>query len=671
MRARRRTTLLAMLLVGGAALAFLGRGAAATGGAWPVPLDDTFIHFQFARAAALGHPMEWIAGQGYSSGETAPLYAAALAVLHALGFEGERLAPASFALACGSLLFALRRVASLVASTPRSSAPLALLVFVAPAVVAWSWFSGMEAALFTAILVAVLAKLAECRGDARWRRRGTRARAQLELGALLSALVLIRPESVVLVAVFAVSAARGAGPSSPLAALLRVAAPAAAVEGALLTLNRAATGTFASAGATLKLLGSNPFLSDAARARAYVENVVVFAYRCLLPAFGGSPFAAIPWLVAIAASLTERRARSVALPALVGAFAWVGLASWNGAAPFQNFRYYAPALVLATVAATLGVAVTARRTTRPWVPIALVVAMLAAAARDWPRQVDHFARASANIHDQQVRLGKRMRTDLPRSSRILVGDAGALAYFSELAAVDALGLGGTDSIPFARAATHGEGAMLELVESMATARRPTHLALYPNWFPRTTSLFGTELFRATLTDNVICGGTDKVVYAASWAGMAATDDEENETDCGARVRDSLDVANVVSERAHDYEGPFPTGGFTSAVVRPTARRALRFDGGRLVPAGLVERFRARISAPMAGARVVLRCHDTAGTVTVETSRGSVTLAPSPQPSPDHFVEASASIGPLEPGDTLTLRAGASAYTSYHVWIVED
>ena len=48
-------------------------------GDWSAPLDDVFIHFDFARATARGHPFQWSAGNGYSSGGTSLLYPFVLA----------------------------------------------------------------------------------------------------------------------------------------------------------------------------------------------------------------------------------------------------------------------------------------------------------------------------------------------------------------------------------------------------------------------------------------------------------------------------------------------------------------------------------------------------------------------------------------------------------------
>src|SRR5262245_61350563 len=48
-------------------------------GPWSAPLDDVFIHFDFARSTARGFPFQWVEGNGYSSGGTSLLYPFVLA----------------------------------------------------------------------------------------------------------------------------------------------------------------------------------------------------------------------------------------------------------------------------------------------------------------------------------------------------------------------------------------------------------------------------------------------------------------------------------------------------------------------------------------------------------------------------------------------------------------
>ena len=77
-----------------------------------------------------------------------------------------------------------------------------------------------------------------------------------------------------------------------------MAAPGAAATLALLAMNWAATGDPRHAGAQLKLLSSNPYLSDVDRARTFVETLVVLytkALRSELAVHPGLP--AVPGLL--------------------------------------------------------------------------------------------------------------------------------------------------------------------------------------------------------------------------------------------------------------------------------------------------------------------------------------------------------------------------------------
>ena len=58
-------------------------------GLWSAPLDDVFIHFDFARSTARGFPLQWIDGNGCSASATSLLYPFVLAVgfiIRVLGF---------------------------------------------------------------------------------------------------------------------------------------------------------------------------------------------------------------------------------------------------------------------------------------------------------------------------------------------------------------------------------------------------------------------------------------------------------------------------------------------------------------------------------------------------------------------------------------------------------
>lgn len=653
----------AVALAAAVAALFWVPSAPAARGYFPAPLDDVYIHFDFARSLARGHPFEWIPGNGYSSGETSPLYAVVLALGWLLGFRGRLIGVWAAVVAVLAVASFLRSLQALARPCPTWLAWGIALLALSVGIVDWSLFSGMEVAVFAAALGQTL--LALMRTRARIDERGglTRERAQWRLGAWGAVLVLLRPESGVLVAVFAMVAARGAMRRSGLAALVRAALPGVLATALILTANRIATGETQSAGAQLKLLSSNPYLSDVARARAYVENILTFMIKGVRAELSAVRIlgAIIPSLALVA--LLPRARRPLAAACLLGALAWVLLVSFNNNSPFHNFRYYAPALLLVLIAAGSGAAAVAGALGRsgPMVAGALVASAVIAAAGRIPAQVKHFTRAVGNIRDQQIEVAARLVAAMEPGASVLLGDAGAIPFVADRRAIDALGLGGYHGMPFARAAVNGEACTVELIERLAPADRPGYLALYPNWFALITSKFGIELARVTLTDNLICAGPTKVIYRADWSALDLPHDSASE------IVDELDVADVISEAEHHYVSPAPNGGWTTLDVLDDASGAKRFDGGRTIPAGGTESFVVTKSSDVPKVRLVVRVDAETQGLRVRTRQGASDLVVGAA-GPGAWREASATIDAPAAGDVLVLEASSGQYRNYHVWL---
>jgi hypothetical protein len=466
------------------------------------------------------------------------------------------------------------------------------------------------------------------------------------------------------VAVFSVVAARGVGRRSAIAAIARAALPGLVATALVLGANRLATGDAQSAGAQLKLFSSNPYLSDVDRARAYVENLVTFALKGVRAELSAvRTLGAIVPALALAALFPPDR-RPVAGACLGGALAWVLLVSLNNNAPFHNFRYYAPALLLVLVAAGSGAAAIAFAVGRrkgQWLAGALVASAILAAAPRIPAQVKHFTRAVGNIRDQQIEVALRLAAVMEPGSSVLLGDAGAIPFVSARPALDALGLGGYRRMPFARAAVNGEASTVELIERLAPSERPRYLALYPNWFGLITSRFGVEIDRVTLADNLICAGPTKVIYRADWSALDDPRAPEPE------IIDELDVADVISEAEHGYVSPAPNGGWTTLDVLADASGARRFDAGRTIPAGGAETFVVARTSDAKRVRIVVRVDAATTGLRVRTPRGVTDLVVNAS-SPGTWREASASIDAPATGDVLVLEASSGQYLDYHVWL---
>jgi hypothetical protein len=456
-------------------------------------------------------------------------------------------------------------------------------------------------------------------------------------GALL---VWTRPEAAVIIFCVAVLAARHARSQSPLAAIIRVALPGALATLAIGTLNYVMTGDFASAGARLKLLTSNPYLSDLDRARELVLNLVYFFLKVLQGSAVARP--SLVWIFFACALLPlfTRRTREVSAAILSSASLFTLLVSINGAARFQGFRYYAPAVAMLVLAVAMGIGVVARRS--KWTGIALGIFFgLSAGWRVRP-SIHFFVQASENIHDQQRKVGEMLAGN---NGPILLGDAGAIPYFSEANAIDAMGLGGFHRMPFTRAALWGEASTLELIQRMPSDERPTLLALYPNWFPVTTSSFAGSQQRVSIEHNVICGGPTKIVANAWWKPLY----DEGVPD----AIDELDVADVLSEDAHEYEGH----GFTVASVVDD-----KFDGGRIIPAGEHESFIAHAS--LQNAFIILRS-DRAIDARVEIGNAAIDLV---APAKEGWLLAKAGPIAITSGTRLIVTA-RQWLRDFHVWIV--
>jgi hypothetical protein len=359
---------------------------------------------------------------------------------------------------------------------------------------------------------------------------------------------------------------------------------------------------------------------------------------------------------------------------LASAIAFTLLVSWNGAARYQNLRDYMPAFVLFLFSAALGLSALASRKGWAVVGAGMAVVGIGLGASHVAEAARFYARASRNIHDQQVTVGRRLARDAAPGAIVLVGDAGAIPYVSRLHAVDALGLGGYHGLPFVRAAVHGEAATLELIERLPAGERPTLLALYPNWFPGITGRFGHERDHVTITDNVICGGVTKGIYDADWSALADREQgDPADVALGGSILDELDVADVLSEEAHAYTSPAPEGGWTLFDIR-TLGSTRRFDAGRIVPQGREESFALAVTAPL-GALVVVRSDDAPAEVTLHVApSGSVTFAipfvvDDAAPTGAWRLRRARVPAQLDAGTRVSFRVTKGELHDFHAWLV--
>jgi hypothetical protein len=695
-----------------AALFFYGSLHRQTHGAWSAPLDDVFIHFDYARATARGYPFQWSEGNGFSSGNTSLSYPFALALGYWAGFRGLSIMHWAAIVACISCL-------GFFLAAQRLSAPLGRWAkyLIPPAVLSlgaldWSLFSGMENAFHLGVwglaLVPVLRLVRETKLEA----SPARDRRIVHLGwiaGLTGALLYAtRPESVVCVASFAIFAAiavrRISGNRSAFFTVLRIGVPGAVAVVLQAVVNHAFTGEWSANGAIAKLAVNNPYMTGDDKLAQYLDLLKYVVLRNTQHHFAeGLPWG---WLVPLVAlvPLFSRRLRGVAILLWVQVVGWLAIVALNGQVRWQNERYTMAAVAWLFVLAALGVATilagggpeadaadaaTPARNVPETKPIrasgalakirglvlpARAIVAIAIISVFWWHQIPNmrdqiwfFGRASRNIQDQHIVAGKVL-AELG-AHRVLVGDAGALMYSSDRAGLDIIGLGGYHDLPFARAGVHGLGASLELIERMPARERPDVMAIYPSWWGDLPTLFGERLTQVPVVGNVICGGFEKVIYRADWSALDASPAPRSMKPSEVLV-DELDVADLVSEKAHGYVFPHPAMGFVDfrLLADPIQPSRDLFDAGRVIPPGQHETAVMRgvpsggrlVVRSVVGKRVVIQVHAAGaaiGRITLDPARG--------------WTEASLDVPPTPgPYFTLDLEPIDSDWLDCHAWLVE-
>jgi hypothetical protein len=652
------------------AVTFYGYMMKQTRGQWSAPLDDVFIHFDYARATAEGHPFEWVAGNGYSSGNTSLTYPFVLAAGYLVGFTGLRLmlwaavvaATSTFAmLLAGRRLFVPRAPGT---SYDRASSYLLPALFLGVGALDWTLWSGMEVAFFLATwAAALLAYLSLLRARPR-----DEARRAWILGLLGLVMVVTRPEAVTTVAVFAVGAAvalRRRSKRRAIMVALRAATPGAIAVALQGLVNRILTGEWSAAGAIVKLALYNPFMSREDKWNDYLFNLKYEIFRNVEYHFADKGAFGVILPALALASVAVRRTRGLGLLLLAQMAGWTLLVALNGQVRWQNERYTMPAVAWLLVAAALGASALLRRRERPnalvlfalgALAVQAVVASLAPEARPvawhvwaisaaagaggallaslWPVRVLgtlgllalffvhqapnmrgqkwFFGRACRNIYDQHVTAGRFL--DKIGAHRVLVGDAGALIYASGRKGLDIIGLGGYRTLPFARAGLMGLSATIELMEHVPPSDRPDILAIYPSWWGVLPTWFAsTEIARFPAEGNVICGGYEDVLYRPDWQLLGTGEKTRAlsriaSIDAGAAVRDQVDVADLLSEAEHDYRFDAPQSGYTDMKILPDPADDQRdmLDGGRMVRPGTRERMRLGKLYPNRRAWLIVR-----------------------------------------------------------------
>jgi hypothetical protein len=561
-----------------------------------LPLDDTYIHFQYARMIAQGDPFRYHPNDPATSGATSLIYPFLLAVGYKLGFTGTNLA--LWAIGIGGVAWfaatwLVYRLINIVDASRPLIAFLIALAFGVSGGLAWAALSGMETALIVCLTLYVLDRAV--RGDLRG----------VVIGGVLCAIT--RPEGAIVAVLAAgyvvipllfprlkpraiLKVVRQNFESSPVLQrrvhigwLLGIFAIflAIAIQPAL---NYALTGTFTASGMQAKsILYNIPF--DLPTAIAAVFNNFGRAWLELLTGLdrdGVIYFAPVLLVIGLIGAVFSRATRRPALLVLLviaGNFAALSILE---TAFWQFKRYQQPAIALAFVAFGWYVI---RQTKYPKLLFAgfmVIFSVLASGLFAMLYRDNVYEVASL-----QVPLGRYVHSITTPQDRIAVHDIGVMAYIGERPVYDVVGLA---TLGVASAWRSGPGAVYEQLR--ASTSRPTHMAIYEE--PHGLSYFkNTPLFMETLRRfpstniprNVASAASGQIVTRIDWSGATVADKPIQPALEGFVLTDQLNIANLDDERAHRYQSaPADLIGYaTETFYQPTLNSDAKFlDGGRRV-----------------------------------------------------------------------------------------
>jgi arabinofuranosyltransferase len=505
-------------------------------GTFGFPLDDSWIHAQFARNLALGHGFSYNPGVP-ASGSTAPLWTLVLSAGYAV--TGN---PVLSAKVIGVVFLALSVVLVYmlvgVITTDARQALFAAVVTASLSRLVWAGLSGMEVTLaVTLTLAGILAHVTYGRlGDKRQYVStvlfGLATLARPECAAFFAAAVLDRALSGTLVRWRELAARDWLVPVAVHVAIFAlIVAPFVVFSKALLW-NRGliaalSTGSFKELVRSFTVHPFDYYLSFLQESLS--NNPILFIFA----AFGFLRLVlSIPYQ-------EESRCRSFIIPLSVIVFPLaIGIIVPFGTASYQEGRYAAPVAPLMLIIGTIGLYEAARYGAgilsrakfmgrpatvvmeRSLVWLFMVLALSAQVRTAWYR-AKNYGREVDNIEDMQVTLGGWIDRELPEGAALAVNDVGAIAYFSERKVFDTVGLISPDVLSYIETYDSRDRAILAFIADV----RPDYAVLFPDWYPRMVEdeqLF-EPIHRVVLRENIICGGDEMVVYALHWDVFDARD----------------------------------------------------------------------------------------------------------------------------------------------------
>lgn len=564
--------LLFILVTGAIFFTYASTSLTAGHGEFVLPLDDVYIHFQYARQIALGQPYVYNPGQPPTSGATSFIYPYVLAVGCVLGFQELRLSLWAMMIGALALLGSLWLVYKLLKAheAPDWLAVLVALIFGVTGPISWHFMAGMETGLMMLFTLAALYGVVT--QHLRW----------FVLSASL--LALTRPEGGVLagigVVVFFVEVYRRV----PLRQSWTLIIPILAIFVQPLV-NLLVTGSAVATGNSAKsIFGTVPFYWDEV-IRRILDN---FARMWAEFIIGVSPREGlyVPYLLGplalafLVGGLFSRRYRLMNTMLLLWLLAGTASIATLDTAFWHFKRYQMPLLALLFPAAGWAITEIQRKGAKAQragskflypsgdaaplryvimgvCGLGLIVALTTGAAF-----LQHFALNVGYVYAQPLQMARWLQANTPEDAVVAVHDVGMMRYMGRRTTLDMVGLTTPGAAAYWR---NGPGSVAEFL----IQERPDYIASYGKGHGlgleliANTRIYGEPLaeFPVELDPNY------NVALAADYQGIYQPDWSSVWLDLGLGPFQTINVGNLLSEANFDYRwvNPQPLPGFATEV----------------------------------------------------------------------------------------------------------
>ncbi len=133
-------------------------------------------------------------------------------------------------------------------------------------------------------------------------------------------------------------------------------------------------------------------------------------------------------------------------------------------------------------------------------------------------EAEYFAWGVHNINEQQVRIANWLNTHASPGAVVAANDVGAIGFLSHCRVIDVCGLVSNDVTDVIKKYAQFDDAKPHILEYLKATVKPDYVVMYEEWFPDwARQLPATDTFEVIAHNNVVCGNDTMTVMKMDWS----------------------------------------------------------------------------------------------------------------------------------------------------------